>query len=154
MQQHIHYVHRRIPMKRTAGRDHDRAQKHRTRVFGMMFGAMIASVLVMYGHIVGTALAGNQPPAKPEITCPYIGDAAAIAQGKKLFDRNCAECHGDGTGGSGPDLTDNEWLCGGSDYQIFSTVSNGRPGGMPSWSSDLKDDEIWKIIAFIRSLKK
>jgi len=139
---------------RTAGRDHDRVQNQRTKIFGMIFGLILASILVMYGHIAETAWAGNQPPAKPEVTCPYTGDAAAIAEGKKLFDRNCAECHGDGTGGSGPDLTDNEWLCGGSDAQIFATVSNGRPGGMPSWSSDLKDDEIWKIIAFIRSLKK
>ncbi len=141
-------------MKRTAGSGHDRAQKQRARISSVMFGVMIASILVTYAHIGGTIWAGNEPRAKPEVTCPYMGDAAAIAEGKKLFDRNCAECHGDGTGGSGPDLTDNEWLCGGSDAQIFATVSNGRPGGMPSWSSDLKDDEIWKIIAFIRSLKK
>ena len=139
---------------RTAGRDHERVQDQRTIIFVMMFGVFLSSLLAAYGHITETAWAGNQPPAKPEITCPYSGDAAAIAEGKKLFDRNCAECHGDGTGGSGPNLTDNEWLCGGSDAQIFATVSNGRPGGMPSWSSDLKDDEIWKIIAFIRSLKK
>lgn len=150
----MHDVHRRILMKKTAGCDHDRAQKQRARISAVMFGVMIASILVTYAHIGGTIWAGNQPPAKPEVTCPYRGDAAAIAEGKKFFDRNCAECHGDGTGGSGPDLTDNEWLCGGSDAQIFATVSNGRPGGMPSWSSDLKDDEIWKIIAFIRSLKR
>ena len=141
-------------MTRTAGRDHGCAHNQRTNIFGMLFGIILASLLVMYGFIARTVWAGNQPPVKPEITCPYIGDDAAKAEGKKLFDRNCSECHGDGTGGSGPDLTDNQWLCGGSDAQIFATVSNGRPGGMPSWSSDLKDDEIWKIIAYIRSLKK
>ncbi len=111
-------------------------------------------LFLLHAVSVSRATADSMPPAKPEVKCPYTGDAKAIADGKKLFDRNCAECHGDGTGGSGPDLTDNDWLCGGSDNQIFVTISNGRPGGMPSWSGDLKDDEIWKIIAFIRSLKK
>jgi cytochrome c oxidase cbb3-type subunit 3 len=115
---------------------------------------MLASLCMMNGFAPGTVSAGDQPPAKPEVTCPYTNNAAAIAEGKKLFNKNCAECHGDGTGGSGPDLTDNEWLCGGSDYQIFVTILKGRPGGMPSWSGDLKDDEVWKIIAYIRSLKK
>jgi len=141
-------------MKRIAEGQKGSDQKQRIKIFGIIAGAMVASMLVVFGLIGGTASAGNQPPAKPEITCPYTGDAAAIAEGRKLFYRSCAECHGDGTGGSGPDLTDNTWLCGGSDAQIFATVAYGRPGGMPSWSSDLKDDEIWKIIAFIRSLKK
>ncbi len=132
----------------------DGGRRQRIIVFGMVIGIVIQPFLALYGYLVGKAFAVNQPPAKSEVTCPYIGDAEAIAEGRKLFDRNCAECHGDGTGGSGPDLTDNDWLCGGSDAQIFSTISNGRPGGMPSWSSDLKDDEIWKIVAFIRSLKK
>ncbi len=129
-------------------------QEQRTRIIGIIFGALIALMLVVYGHIGGTALAANQIPAKPEITCPYTGNVTAIADGRKLFYKNCAECHGDGDGGSGPDLTDNEWLCGGSDYQVFETISKGRPWAMPSWNGDLKDDEIWKIIAFIRSLKK
>lgn len=122
--------------------------------------AMLAAVIVLCGAL-GLLTASGAPvsadntiPANPGVTCPYTGDPAAIAEGKKLFNRNCAECHGDGTGGSGPDLTDNDWLCGGSDYQIFVTVLKGRPAGMPSWSGDLKDDEIWKIIAFIRSLRK
>ena len=141
-------------MKRNAEKQKGSGQKQRMKISGILAGAMVASMLVMFVPNGERASAGNQPPAKPEITCPYTGDAAAIAEGRKLFDRNCAECHGDGTGGSGPDLTDNEWMCDGSDAQIFATVSNGRPGGLPSWSSALKDDEIWKIIAFIRSLKK
>ena len=141
-------------MNRTAERDRERAQTPWRNIIGISLVSLIVILLVGSVHVGGTALAGNQPPAKPEITCPYIGNAAAIEEGRKLFDRNCAECHGDGTGGSGPDLTDNEWYCGGSDYQIFATVMHGRPGGMPSWGGELKDDEIWKIVAFIRSLRK
>jgi cytochrome c oxidase cbb3-type subunit III len=142
-------------MKRTAFRGKDRLQKQGTKISCMFLGTMIATILFTYGHIRGTAMAGDQPPAEAEMTCPYTGDAAAIAEGKKLFSRNCKVCHGaNGTGGFGPNLTDIDWLYGGSDAQVFVSVSNGRPGGMPSWKSDLKDDEIWKIIAFIRSIKK
>jgi cytochrome c oxidase cbb3-type subunit 3 len=57
-------------------------------------------------------------------------------------------------GQSGPDLTDGTWIYGGSDADVFETVSNGRKGGMPSWRSELKADDIWKVIAYVRSLKK
>jgi cytochrome c oxidase cbb3-type subunit 3 len=57
-------------------------------------------------------------------------------------------------GQSGPDLTDNTWSYGGSDAEVFETVTNGRKGGMPSWKSELNKDDIWKVIAYVRSLKK
>jgi len=141
-------------MKRREERRGGSCQKKRNKLFVIITVFVIAAMFMVKGFTAETVSAGDQPPAKPEVTCPYTNNAAAIAEGKKLFNKNCAECHGDGTGGSGPDLTDNEWLCGGSDYQIFVTILKGRPGGMPSWSGDLKDDEVWKIIAFIRSLKK
>jgi cytochrome c oxidase cbb3-type subunit 3 len=57
-------------------------------------------------------------------------------------------------GGAGPDLTDDKWIYGGSDGDLFTTVSGGRKGGMPSWKGQLKDEEIWKVISYVRSLKK
>lgn len=86
---------------------------------------------------------------------PFTGNAAAARDGEKMYDAHCADCHGgDGRGGGGPDLADDRWLYGGSDAEVFQSVSQGRPGGMPSWGSDLKEDEIWKVIAYVRSLKK
>jgi len=86
---------------------------------------------------------------------PFTGNAEAIKAGEKIFDEKCADCHGgDAMGGAGPDLTDDKWLHGGSDAEVFTTVSKGRKGGMPAWGGQLKDDDIWKVIAYIRSLAK
>lgn len=90
-----------------------------------------------------------------EITNPLAGNAAAIKEGEKIFDSKCADCHmGDGTGGSGPNLTDADWIYGGSDAEVFASVLKGRRGIMPSWSGELKEEEIWKVIAYIRTLKR
>ena len=86
---------------------------------------------------------------------PFAGNIEAIKAGEMIFDEKCADCHGgDAMGGAGPDLTDDTWLYGGTDADLFTTVSKGRKGGMPSWSGQLKDDEIWKVIAYVRSLSK
>lgn len=85
---------------------------------------------------------------------PFEGNAEAIAEGQELFDEYCSECHGTGTGGTGPDLTDAEWLYGDTDAEIYHSITNGRPGGMPSMRYDLEKEEIWKTIAFIRSIKR
>jgi cbb3-type cytochrome c oxidase subunit III len=104
------------------------------------------------------------PSGQPILVCAasageaknsFAGNAAAIKEGEKVFDEKCADCHGgDAMGGAGPDLTDDKWIYGGSDAEVFATVSGGRKGGMPSWKGQLKDEEIWKVIAYIRSLHK
>jgi len=98
--------------------------------------------------------AADSPPAAREQKNPFEGKADAIEQGGKLFDEKCSECHGDGTGMTAPDLTDEQWIYGGSDAAVFETIQDGRKGGMPSWRSELNRDAIWKVIAFIRSLHK
>ncbi len=62
-------------------------------------------------------------------------DPAALKMGVRLFANNCAVCHGaDGSGGYGfPNLTDNDWLYGGSPATIKQTLVYGRNGNMPAW---------------------
>jgi len=86
-------------------------------------------------------------------TNPFAGDSNAITKGREIFQKNCTACHGaDATGGIGPDLTDSEWKYGGSDADIFRTISGGRPGGMPNFETTLGRDNIWKVITYIRSM--
>lgn len=108
----------------------------------VLAGAACAAIVVS-GAVLAGAAAKN----------PYEGNAAAIKEGEKIYDQLCVDCHLDGTGGSGPNLIDNEWKYGGSDAEVFETISRGRPGGMPSWSGELKEDDIWKVIAYVRSIK-
>jgi cytochrome c oxidase cbb3-type subunit 3 len=62
-----------------------------------------------------------------------VKDASAMGIGERLFVNNCAACHGsDGRGSKGfPNLTDNDWLYGGSHDVIKKTISEGRQGTMP-----------------------
>ncbi len=57
----------------------------------------------------------------------------AMAIGERLFANNCAACHGaDARGSKGfPNLTDRDWLWGGTPEQIAETITNGRQGMMP-----------------------
>jgi cytochrome c oxidase cbb3-type subunit 3 len=67
----------------------------------------------------------------------------ALKIGKSLFLNNCSICHGlDARGGNGfPNLTNNKWLYGGEPNDIKHTITNGRKGKMPSYSSILGSEE-------------
>ena len=97
-----------------------------------------------------------EEPAKPEKLNPYTGNAEAIQEGRTLYLQNgCSACHGAGGGGGmGPALLDDEWKFGSDDLTLFKLIKGEIPQQtMPAtFGSVLKDDEIWKIIAFIRSL--
>jgi len=85
---------------------------------------------------------------------PYEGNTGAIEAGGELFVRmNCVACHGyDARGGMGPDLTDTYWRYGGSPAEIYKSISEGRPQGMPAWGAMLTSDELWKLTAYVQSL--
>jgi len=89
-----------------------------------------------------------------ELRNPYTRDRSAIATGQMLFNAmNCAGCHsGYAGGGMGPSLRDSTWIYGNSDAQIYSTIVEGRPNGMPAWGAKLPEEQIWKIIAYLRTL--
>jgi cytochrome c oxidase cbb3-type subunit 3 len=53
----------------------------------------------------------------------------------------------------GPSLRDNVWLYGNRDDQIFSSIAQGRSNGMPSWGSRIPEDQIWQIVAYIKSMR-
>jgi cytochrome c oxidase cbb3-type subunit 3 len=57
----------------------------------------------------------------------------AMAVGERLFANNCATCHGaDARGSKGfPNLTDTDWLWGGTPERIKETITQGRQGMMP-----------------------
>ncbi|RTZ41030.1 cytochrome-c oxidase, cbb3-type subunit III [Candidimonas sp. SYP-B2681] len=81
-------------------------------------------------------------------------DAEAREIGQRLFLNNCAQCHGSDARGSGsfPNLADSDWLHGGSPEQILQTITKGRHGMMPPWSSQIKPAEAADIAQYVRSL--
>ena len=91
---------------------------------------------------------------------PLAGDRQAIEAGNYHFRINCAVCHGLGArgGGRGPDLTRAKKKHGSSDAEMFKTIHDGVPGtDMPaalgSVGVEMKDVEIWQVIAYLRSIE-
>ena len=102
---------------------------------------------------MGTTLyAGAEKPPTPEIS-PFQENAYGIAEGKRLYTQfNCAGCHANGGGGMGPALMDEEWIYGDHPANIFATIVEGRPNGMPSWRNKLTDAQVWQLVAYVQSM--
>jgi cytochrome c551/c552 len=99
--------------------------------------------------------AGFPLQVKPlPIKNPYEGDKQAIATGAQLFvGYNCLDCHGaDGSGAMGPSFQDGRWHFGGSPAEVFESIYQGRPDGMPAWGGRIANEQIWMLTAYVRSL--
>jgi cytochrome c oxidase cbb3-type subunit 3 len=93
--------------------------------------------------------------ATPEIEGAYEGNAYGIAEGQRLYGwYNCAGCHSQGGGGIGPALMDDYWIYGSEPPQVYRTIAEGRPNGMPSFGGHVPSHQIWQLVAYVRSLAK
>ena len=109
-------------------------------------------------------LAAQVNPDLAKVQNPVAASPESLAAGKETFRRSCANCHGLNAEGSpgndltppAPDLTDKEWKHGSSDGEIFNVIKNGIPPNfeMGAWGDQLKDEEIWNAVNYIRSLAK
>jgi cytochrome c oxidase cbb3-type subunit 3 len=81
-------------------------------------------------------------------------DPAALAAGRNLFLNNCAPCHGsDARGARGfPNLTDDEWLYGGTPEQIEASIKGGHTGVMPAFGAGLTDDQRNLLTDYVQHL--
>lgn len=123
-----------------------------------VFALLLAGVALAQGAPGSVAVTtlfpggGSAPPPDPR-DAQYDRNPRAIADGGRLFDwYNCSGCHFHGAGGIGPALMDDVWIYGGSIDQIYASICQGRPNGMPSWARKIPDDQIWEIAAYVRSL--
>ena len=83
----------------------------------------------------------------------YQENAYAVTEGQRLFGwYNCAGCHANGGGGMGPPLIDDEWIYGSAPEQVYATIVQGRPNGMPSFGSRIPTPQVWMLVAYVRSL--
>jgi cytochrome c oxidase cbb3-type subunit 3 len=85
----------------------------------------------------------------------FLKNPARIKAGQEIYQSKCLACHGaQGQGGIGPNLTDDYWIHGGKMVDIVKTVMNGvSDKGMPPWGPILKQDEIYSVATFVKSLR-
>ena len=98
---------------------------------------------------------GMPSRARPlTLTNPFEGDRDAIATGAQIYvSYNCIDCHGaDGSGAMGPSLQDGRWRFGGSPGEVFESIYQGRPEGMPAWGGRISEEQLWMLVAYVRSL--
>ncbi len=82
------------------------------------------------------------------------GDPAVRKMGMRMFGNNCAQCHGaDARGSYGfPDLTDGDWIYGGTPEAIKTSIASGRQAAMPGWESVIGEEGVRDATAYILSL--
>ncbi|CAA0090510.1 Cbb3-type cytochrome c oxidase subunit CcoP2 [Zhongshania aliphaticivorans] len=78
----------------------------------------------------------------------------AMRIGKRIFANNCAICHGvNGEGSYGfPNLTDQDWLYGGTPELIQTSISQGRNGAMPAWNAMFDNDGLEAMAQYVKNL--
>ena len=108
-------------------------------------------------HAVSVSDLYPGPMASPTPDDPraqeYQGNAFHISNGERYFKWfNCNGCHFNGGGGIGPALMDEKWRYGGKIEQIYASIAQGRPNGMPSFKDRIPETQIWEIAAYVRSL--
>ena len=126
--------------------------------------AVIALVLFLFSF----AFAHEQHPSTPhrhpeaqKLKNPVPSDESSIGEGRKLYLRHCASCHGqsgkgDGSmalaGGTPSNLVDETWDHGSSDGEIFVAIRDGVSSDMEAYKDKLTEKQIWQVVNFIRSL--
>lgn len=78
-----------------------------------------------------------------------------VSAGGRLYQDNCASCHGDDARGNdsigAPNLVDDAWQWGGSDEAILTSLRDGRSGQMPAWNS-LGEEAIDELANYVLRL--
>lgn len=105
----------------------------------------------------------HRHPEAQKLKNPVASDESSIAEGRKLYLRHCASCHGqsgkgDGSmalaGGTPSNLADETWDHGSSDGEIFVVIRDGVGSDMEAYKDSLTEKQIWHLVNFIRSLSQ
>jgi cytochrome c oxidase cbb3-type subunit III len=125
----------------------ERAAWDRRGVDGQHAGA------VRVPDIVTTTLHAGTVMLPPDTRNPY---ADAVPEGERFYIAfNCAGCHGArGGGGIGPPLARAQYIYGNEPANIYQTIVQGRPYGMPAYGGKAPDDVLWKIAAYVRFMSQ
>ena len=80
-------------------------------------------------------------------------NAFALSEGKRLYSSfNCIGCHATGGGDIGPALMDPKWIYGARPNDVYVSIMDGRPNGMPAYRGRVTESQAEQMTAYVRSL--
>jgi cytochrome c5 len=131
------------------------------------FPVLIAATVFVFAPALvsgGLSQEAKPAPAAPGVKNPVKPTAASQEKAKKLFEQDCALCHGsngDGKTDLAKDmqLTLDDWsdpktLAAKPDKDLFDVIRNGKDKMPPEGEGRAKDDEVWNLVLYIRGLYK
>ena len=129
----------------------------------MWYSVIVLTGSLMFAQTQHPAGGAHHHPDAAKQKNPVAADATSIAAGKTVYEKNCANCHGNTGVGDGKmgaelnpkpsNLTDADWKHGDSDGEIFLVIKDGSKGtGMKSFNSKLTEHQIWDVVNYVRSL--
>ena len=125
--------------------------------------AVACSVVLLSAQDHPAAAGAHRHPEAEKVKNPVAADATSIAAGQKLYDKNCASCHGAAGKGDGKmgaelnpkpsDLTDADLKHGSSDGELFKVLAEGvKNTAMRTYKSKITEHELWEVVNYVRSL--
>ena len=128
----------------------------------------LAVVLGVVGAAVVTAAGIQTHPPEPHrhaegqaLESPVPSTRDSVSTGRQRYVFMCRECHGnrglgDGdmahAGGEVPDFTDDVWLHGPSDGEMFLVIRDGVTADMQPYANRLSDEDIWHLVNYLKTL--
>jgi cytochrome c oxidase cbb3-type subunit 3 len=105
-------------------------------------------------HVPVSGLHPGNVSFAPKINNPLAQDPQATTRGMQDFNQfNCVGCHaGNGGGGMGPALSEGQFIYGSTPANLFLSIYQGRPNGMPAWAELLPESTIWELVAYVQSI--
>jgi cytochrome c oxidase cbb3-type subunit 3 len=129
---------------------------HQTLLYGIRSGNEQERLSVMPAFGTDGLLRRDEIGAVADHVLMLSGQGEGNAEGLRIFEEQCAACHGaDGTGSvelGAPNLTTGIWLYGGTRQDIIAQVSNPKHGVMPAWTGRLGDAEIKQLTIYVHAL--
>jgi mono/diheme cytochrome c family protein len=126
------------------------------------FRVLVFVCIAISSAIVAAQNPGGSPEAR-KVRNPVAPTTASVEKGAQLYQKNCEFCHGPGGLGDGrlapkgvhpANLTDEEWVRGSTDGEIFAVIANGAGPEfkMKGVKGRVSDTDIWNIVNYIRTL--
>ncbi len=120
-------------------------------------GWSIGALVILVSFVCLLPPRAGYPADQPKLLNPFAGDPEAVKEGRRLFMSNgCSGCHGlGGGGGMGKPILDDEWNFGSDDETLYKLIKGQIPQQtMPKTFAALPDEQVWKLLAYVRSLYK